>query len=71
MDGIIQTFGLLFGTLIMVLMTAGFVLWLALPFVVYQIRNRLDQQIKETQELRFSVKYLINTLEKYLNTPQK
>lgn len=71
MDGIIQTFGLLFGTLIMVLITVGFVLWLALPFVVYQIRNRLDQQIKETQELRFSVKYLINTIEKHTNPPQK
>lgn len=64
MDSIIQTFGLATGTLILTFLSVVAVLWLVLPLYVYQIRNRLDQQIKETQEVRFAIKHLINTLNK-------
>lgn len=67
MDSIIQTFGLALGTLILCLLAVGAVLWLVLPLYVYQIRNRLDQQIKETQEVRYAIKYLANQLEKQQN----
>lgn len=63
MNGIFQTFGLFFGTLIMAFILIICLLWLVLPLILYQIRNRLDTLIKETQEVRYAVKYLANKMD--------
>lgn len=63
MSSLFQTFGLFFGTLIMAFVLSVCVLWLVLPLILYQVRNRLDTLIKETQKVRFAIKYLANKIE--------
>lgn len=62
-SALFETLGPLFGVLALALLLVLSLLWFVLPFLIYQIRRRMDTLIDETRETRYAIKYLANKLD--------
>lgn len=66
-DQIFNNFGAILGLVIIVFILMISVLWILLPLHVFQIKNRTDDQLKETKLLKKDIESIKNILSSQRN----